>query len=98
MSEEKRCINLEIVKLGKRDKVLRDNYLKFLYLKKNMTKSKKLNPNQAIIILGSFLTLGGLISLILNYWNSDDTSSFVSSVFLLLMGIIVIFLGIKTKT
>ena len=63
-----------------------------------MTKSKKLNPNQAIIILGSFLTLAGLISLILNYWNSDDTSSFVSSVFLLLMGIIMIFLGIKTKT
>jgi len=62
-----------------------------------MAKSKKLNPNQAIIILGSFLTLGGLISLILNYLNSYKISSFVSSAFLLLMGIIMIFLGIKTE-
>ena len=62
-----------------------------------MVKSKKLSPNQAIIILGSFLTIGGVISLILNYLNSDGISSFVSSAFLLLMGVIMIVLGIKTE-
>jgi len=62
-----------------------------------MAKSKKLSPNQAILILGSFLAIGGVISLILNYLNSDDITSFVSSVFLLLMGIIMIVLGIKTE-
>ena len=62
-----------------------------------MAKSKKLSPNQAIIILGSFLTIGGIISLILNYLNSDNLSSFVSSILLLLMGIIMVVLGIKTK-
>ena len=62
-----------------------------------MTKAKKLTPNQAIIFLGIFLTLGGLISLILNYLNSDKISSVISSVFLLLMGLIMIFLGKRTE-
>ncbi len=62
-----------------------------------MKKTKKLTPNQGMIIFGVFLTIGGLTSLILNYVNSDEISSFVTSVFLTLMGLIMIFLGKRTE-
>jgi len=59
-----------------------------------MMKTKKMTPNQAIILLGIFLTLVGLISGIINYIN---TETITFAVVLFLMGLLMVYVGKRTE-